>query len=322
MTINISQPIPIFYATDDNYAHYLTVSIASLIANANPQRQYKIFILQQKLSKDNQRALRRLSTSNVKIQLVPMGKRIARLADEHFSLRGDYETLTVYFRLFIPQMFPEYERAIYLDADSCVLTDIAELYEQDLHGQYLGAVVDKFAQMQQLTIDYVTQVLGLSVDRYFNSGMLLMDLQKLRAAHFVDEFLHFLNTYHVKAMAADQDYLNTICQRRFMQLDDRWNTLPPVSSGAPLLKQPGIVHYCFNSKPWHYQNIPYEEYFWQYAKPTPYYQEFLTERAAYAPVGPQREQASMKKLFSLGQKLLQEKHSFKYIYEQGKEHPL
>lgn len=322
MKTYINQTIPIFYATDDNYAHYLAVSITSLIANANPSRQYKVFILQQHLSTDNQRALRRLSTTNVKIQLVPMGKRITRLANEHFSLRGDYETLTVYFRLFIPQMFPEYERAIYLDADTCVLTDIAELYQQNLHGQYLGAVVDKFAQMQPLTVEYVTQVLGLPLDHYFNSGMLLMDLQKLRAAHFVDEFLYFLNTYHVKAMAADQDYLNEICQRRFYRLDDSWNTLPPINDKDQLIEQPKIVHYCFNSKPWHYQQIPYEEYFWKYAQATPYYEEFLAERESYAPAGPRHEQASMQNLFNLGKKLLKEKHSFKYIYDQGKEHPL
>ncbi|QLL70908.1 glycosyltransferase [Lactobacillus sp. 3B(2020)] len=67
---NISLPIvPIFYATDDNYAHYLIVSLTSLINHANPNDHYHVHILYQKLSPNNQQLLRQLTRPNLTIYL-------------------------------------------------------------------------------------------------------------------------------------------------------------------------------------------------------------------------------------------------------------
>lgn len=274
-----SYSIPVFYAVDDRYTKYLLVSITSLIANTYPGQHYDIYILHQRLNRSNQAQLQQLSTNNVTIHLVSMGKKLTALQKEHNTLRGDYETLTIYFRLFIAEMFPEYQRAIYLDADTCLTDDVAKLYQLDLHDNYVGAVPDTFAQRFQDTIDYVNNIVGVPNKQYYNSGVLLMDLQRLRETNFSEHFLNLLNTYHFDVLAADQDYFNAICQHHIYHLPDSWNALPPANNNQPLLKQPQLVHYNFFDKPWLHRNVPYAAIFWRYAKLTPYYNEFADQLA-------------------------------------------
>ena len=60
-------------------------------------------------------------------------------------LRADYFTPTIFFRLFIPSMFPEYSKGIYLDSDIVVLGDISKLYRVDIENYLLGACIENFA---------------------------------------------------------------------------------------------------------------------------------------------------------------------------------
>lgn len=322
MEPKLTNIIPVFYATDDNYAHYLSVSISSLIATSSPKQKYRVHVLYYHLSSANMITLQNLSTVNVNIQLVKMSRQIKNLHSEHSPLRGDYETLTIYFRLFIPTMFPEFHKVIYLDADTCVLDDIANLYNVDLQGNFIAAVPDSFAATHPTTIEYVEKVLGLNIKSYFNSGVLLMDLQALRDAHFVNNFLHLLSTYHLDVLAADQDYLNTICQNLFLSLDSSWNFQPSIRSSTPLEVKPHIVHYCFFEKPWHYNNIPYAEYFWKYAAETNFKNEFLQEQDSYTEKDKMREKQVLDGLLNHAKQVIKSNQGFKFLYESGKECPL
>lgn len=313
--------IPIFYAVDDCYVPYLTVSISSLINHSNPINHYEIYILHQKLTKNHQVGLLALATKNVNIHLISMGKRLAGIQNEHNTLRGDYETLTIYYRLFISEMFPEYPRAVYLDADTIVLDDIAKLFYVNLHNNLLGAVPDAFARRYPDSINYVKQFLGLDMRQYFNSGVLVMDLQKLRQYHFIENFAHLINKYHFTVLAADQDYLNTMCQQMIFCLPTSWNVFPTTNKSEPI-NNPQLIHYAFFDKPWLHDSVSYSRYFWEMAAKTRFYPELLRKSRHDNSSRQKHEHQVIDGLLKHARQLIATTPSFASIYRTGKEHPL
>ncbi|WP_125589316.1 glycosyltransferase family 8 protein [Companilactobacillus jidongensis] len=273
--------IPIFYSINDKYVPYLSVSIESIIENASDDNIYRIKILYQKLSKGSIKELSKLNRNNVKIEFISMDEDFTeKMGSEHTKLRGDYFTYTIYFRLFIAEMFDELDKAIYLDADTVVNCDIADFYHIDLQGNLLAAAPDTFATDNPETVKYVQDALGIPINKYFNSGVLLMDLAQFREIKFASRFLKFLNTYQLDVLAADQDYLNLMAFGHVLPLERIWNATPTIQKVDD--SNPQIIHYCLFYKPWHYSDIQNEKYFWNYASNSNYYVLLRQERDLYS----------------------------------------
>lgn len=198
------EEIPVFFSIDDRYAPYLSVAINSIIANSSTDYQYKIIILYQSLSADNQNKLGQLENKNFSIRFVAITDDLAnKMSHEQTKLRGDYFTLTIYFRLFIAELFPEYDKAIYLDADIVVPSDLSNLFNIDLGDKLIGASLDTFAADNRETVQYVENVIGVPINKYFNSGVLLLNLKTLREKQLSVKFLNLLNKYHFEILAPD-----------------------------------------------------------------------------------------------------------------------
>ena len=124
--------IPIFFSVDDGYAPFLSVALASIIQNASKEYRYRATVLCQNLSGQNQKRLAALGKDYFEIRFIPMENKLQGITDRAENrLRADYFTLTIFFRLFIPAMFPEYDKGIYLDSDIVVPGDISELYRTE-----------------------------------------------------------------------------------------------------------------------------------------------------------------------------------------------
>ena len=93
-------------------------------------------------------------------------------------------------------MYPEYDKAIYIDSDIVVPGDISELYDTDMHGNLIGVCKDSSVNDAPELQRYMTESLGLKLGDYFNSGMLLMNMKALREAKLAEHFLYLLNKYH------------------------------------------------------------------------------------------------------------------------------
>ena len=268
--------VPIFYATDEKYAPFLSVSLTSLIANTDPTADttYRILIVHRGLSEESQQLFRQMATDRIAIELYPMESYlIEAINSDRNKLNADYVTMTIYFRLFLSEMFPEIDKAIYLDADTIINADIAQLYRIDLGHDLIAAVADNFVAANPETVYYSEEGLGIPCDQYVNSGMLLMNLKAMREAGFVDHFVKLLNAYHVESIAADQDYLNVMCRGRILMLGYEWNTMMADGTSGP--EHPKIIHYNLFGKPWHYRDAPLADYFWRYAEGSAYYPKLI-----------------------------------------------
>ena len=110
-------------------------------------------------------------------------------------------------------MFPEYEKAIYIDSDTIVKGDISRLYDFDLGDNYVGGVNDQVVVQDPTFGDYVEKVLGVERNNYFNAGLLLINCDQFRKNNVLDQFCKLLHMYNF-VVAQDQDYLNVICHNK------------------------------------------------------------------------------------------------------------
>ncbi|CUX24839.1 glycosyltransferase family 8 protein [Clostridium sp. C105KSO13] len=310
--------IPIFFTIDNDYAPFLGVALSSMLKNASKVYQYKVFVLFQGLSIKNKKKLYGLAVENCEIQLFEMKDQLNIITDRMSNrLRADYFTLTIYFRLFIPALFPEYNKGIYLDSDIVVPGDISELYQTPLGENLLGAVVDPVvAAVPELT-RHANLCVGVESDKYFNSGVLLMNLERLREARIEQRFLELYHKYHFDCIAPDQDYLNAMCKGKVMYLPASWDAMP--SDAAKPVENPKLVHFNLFAKPWYYDNIQYEQYFWTYAESSVFLKEIMTIKEAYTDKDRQSDREHLDLLVSRGNATGDGEVTFRTVFNEGKE---
>lgn len=308
--------IPVFFTIDNSYAPFLAAALSSAIKNCSPQRQYKAIILHQELTKENMEKLSLLATGNFSIEFVEMKDGFESITDRMSNrLRCDYFTLTIYFRLFIATMFPQYDKAIYIDSDVVVLGDLAELFDTDIGDNFIGACADKSVVDVPELARYMEEAVGVSRYEYINSGVLLMNLKALRENEFDKHFLNLLNTYHFDCIAPDQDYINAICNGKIHYLDEVWDAMP--NDNAQPLSNAKLIHYNLFSKPWCYEGIQYGEYFWEYIKNTGYETDALEYKKNYSEEQKQNDSKCLELLIKRGAEICEADITFLKIKNRG-----
>lgn len=313
-----SNEIPVFFTIDDGYAPYLSTALYSAVSNASPDRQYHAYVIHEDLTPENQARLAALATDNFKIDFIPMQMELDSITNSSANfLRCDFFTLTIFFRIFIPAMFPQYDKGIYIDSDTMILDDLAKLYDIDLEGNYLAASLDYSIWDIAPFMEYTREAVGIPDKNYFNSAILLMDMKTLREKHLGEHFLDLLTTYHFDTIDPDQAYLNAMCLGHVKFLPPTWDVMPGEHVLTPDDK-PQLIHYNLFSKPWYYDDIAYESYYWQYAPDCGFYQEVLDGKANYSDEQKAADQATMQRMCDNAISIVQNDDiTFRKMYESG-----
>ncbi len=289
--------IPIFFAVDDGYIPFLAVSLKSVIDNASEENEYKIKILYTNVSEKNMEKIKKYENKNVDIEFVNVKKQLEEIKGKLYT--RNYFSNTTYYRLFIPEMYPEYKKAVYIDSDTVCLTDIANLYNIDIGDNLIAGTPDGAVQAIDIFKDYVERVVGVSnYNNYFNAGIIVMNLEGLRKYKFQEKFIYMLEKIKFE-VAQDQDYMNRLCKGRVKLLDFSWNRMPVMGKQEGAIN---IIHYNLGAKPWYFDNVLYQEYFWKYAEKTEFYNEIKEIGAKYTEADKERDDASSAKLIELAQK--------------------
>ncbi len=295
----VGKEIPVFFAVDDGYSPFLAVALQSMIDNASEENTYCVKVLNTDISPENKRKLGKYKRYNVSIEFVDLNYYIEKVKDKLYT--RDYYSKTTYFRLFIPNLYPQYDKVLYLDSDIVILDDIAKLYNLDMGNNLVAAAPDDVIQFNEVFRVYAEKVVGVADYRnYFNAGILLMNLHELRKFHFQEKFLYSLEriTFPV---AQDQDYLNRMCKGRVKLFDRVWNRMPIPD---PKIKTENVklIHYNLAFKPWHFEDILYKEFFWMYAHETEYFDMIQHIRESYTEAQRIKDNQMHKKLIRLAKK--------------------
>ena len=291
--------IPIFFAIDDQYTPFLAVALKSLIDNASKDYKYLIKVLHTNVKENHMKQIQKYESKNVDIEFVDLSYYIEKVQDKLYT--RDYYTNTTYFRLFLPDLYPQYDKVLYLDSDIIVLGDISELYNTDMGTNLVAAAPDDIIQYNKVFQDYAELVVGVAkYQNYFNAGVLLMNLDELRKFKFEEKFLYLLSTIKF-SVAQDQDYLNRLCKGRVKLVSHDWDVMPYVNNETKP-EDIKLIHYNFAYKPWHFEDVTYHEYFCKYAEQTEFYDEIMKIRDSYTEEEKFKDREAEKQLVELATK--------------------
>ena len=138
-------------------------------------------------------------------------------------------------RVYFAWLLPNEDRVIYLDLDTMVQGDLSELWNMDLQGKEIAGVVDTHVEDEHNT-PYIE-----NPSVYINSGVMLMDLKRLRENYTTEKMDHLLHTWPLRY--PDQDCINLTCD--IMQIDCKWN-----SGYATAFSEHPIISHPVHCKPW------------------------------------------------------------------------
>ena len=144
-----------------------------------------------------------------------------------------------------------------------------------------------------------------------------MNSKKLRELKIDEKFLDLYIKYGFDVIAPDQDYINSMCYGHIKYLSDIYDAMPNPNNKE--VEKPVIIHYNLFLKPWQYENVQYYDYFWKYAKFTPYYDEILEIKNSYTDEDRKKDSEWMDLMVSRAESLVGTQNTLKNVFESGKE---
>lgn len=272
--------IPIAFAFDNNLAMPAAVCIYSLLASAEQQTAYDIYVLHRSGEQLDlslvERVLAQYPDSTLTL------REVGSEFDSSFEIRGI--TTPAYYRLLIPELIPEHDRIIYSDVDVIFRQDLSRVYAAEM-GDCLVAGVNDLAHIDPDLRAHYEGTLGLDPQGVICSGFLVMDGEKLRREGMKEKWVALAeNRYKFQ----DQDIINLSCAGRIKMLEPKYSVLTYIThycmtrgadSFEPLWSSRdldeamhcGNIHYN-GQKPWRGWCLCFDIW-WEYYRKSPIFDE-------------------------------------------------
>jgi lipopolysaccharide biosynthesis glycosyltransferase len=256
--------LDIVFATDGGYLQHLAVALASLLENNSGMN---VYVINNDISSTDWKRLEKLFVGKDSYLID------AKIDDGQIEnlITRSYFTKATYYRLFIPDVV-EGDSALYLDVDIVINGCIDDLYNTELSNTFLAAVDDLYIQnFYYLEMEHSA--------KYFNSGVMLINLEYWRAYNVKEKVIEFIRHKPEVISFMDQDGLNSVINGNWLELHPRYNMHTGLlhkecAVDLPIkeaIDNPVIIHYTGSSKPWHFRNNhPYKHLYWKYLRKTPY----------------------------------------------------
>lgn len=258
-----SSQIKIAFSTDNNYVKPMVVCMLSILKNASSNNNYHFIIFDNGIK--NQQAILKAfkNYSNASIEFLDIRDKKEVLEDYGRFSQASFD------RIYLPEILQDDDKILYLDCDTLVMDDLTALYQTDINDVYAAVCIDPaiedFVENERTDIlenkekfkslnwkSYVRDILKLEDYRtYFFSGMLLMNLKKMRQDHICQKVINFIK--EVTPVFPDQDAYNSILQGQIKILPNKWGisawhayfdaTNQKLKDYyKPFVANPGIIH--------------------------------------------------------------------------------
>ena len=193
--------VHVAFITDKDYVLPTSVAIASLKKSKDAKSSYCIHVLCDGVRNSERYALMSLSGVNFKVETINVKR---KPYFEQAEQKIKHVSHTAFFKFELPNLFPRIDKMLYLDGDVLAIRDVSALYDTDID-DYYAAVVKDMRPMLKYSPP-ILEKLGCQHKAYFNSGMMLLNLKKMRddamTEKLVDYRLNGVNFF------TDQDALN------------------------------------------------------------------------------------------------------------------
>lgn len=255
--------VNIVFSSDDNYAQHTAVAMASILLNTSNPTKIRFFIIDDGITDDKK--------SKIKGTAEGLQSTVEFITVKNKQLMQGFVSGEIsracYFRIDIPNILPaEVTKVIYLDCDLLLYDDIQILWNTDIGDYPIAAVWDYGIMASKRLRRQKAKCIGLPYKaNYFNSGVLIMNLDAWRKADYSGKVIEIVQKN--KFPNHDQDALNKVFMNNWYILPLRWNVIPPVfnlfmkilksellrKNAVEAKKNPAIFHYAGGYKAWEYK---------------------------------------------------------------------
>lgn len=268
--------IPLVFITDENYIMPTFVAILSLKMNKKTDTHYDVNIIVENVEQYHIKNLEKLESDDFRITIIKYKNKYKSL-----KIKNLHVSTAAIAKFEIANILKKYDKAIYLDGDVIIQKDLKELFDTNIQEQYASVVKD----MPTTTIYNPTQPqrLGISHKYYFNSGVMLLNLKKLRDDKISKKLIHYrengLNFF------MDQDALNVCFGENVKYIDLSFNCMTTlfqkfsnkdinkfysIDSDSDPITTAKIIHFSSKYKPWKYYHTLHESIWFDYFYQSPY----------------------------------------------------
>lgn len=278
----------IAFVCDENYVMPTVVAIASLQANKKEEAQYFVHILGSEISEKSHEYFTKLSRADFKVEVIDLTQ-TARMKRQ--KIQNLHVSTAALYKFNIGNLFLDVDVMLYLDGDILIQQDLSELFDYDISGLY-AAVVKDMKPMSYTPPQ--TEKLNIQHSAYFNSGVMLLNLQKMRE----DDLYHRLLNYRLHGINyfMDQDALNVVFEEKVLYLPFKYNVMSSVmgffdtqkicqyygldhaETKTAIYESAVIVHLCTKYKPWSYLDVPFSDLWEKYYSASPIGDELIRKR--------------------------------------------
>lgn len=262
--MKISQTeVNICMITDDNYIMPTSVAMHSMIVNKNSE-QYNFYIITSNLSEESEKTFKNFESEDVSVSII---REDAQKRFEGFHTFSNdsicVASISALLKFIIPDLLPNLDKVLYLDGDLIVEKDLSELYSTELGENYAATVLD-------VSKVYWKSEFNSSVENYFNSGVMLLNLKKMREDNVKDTLIETKRNLTDTSLM-DQNVFNIVFDKKTVMLPVKYNfqSISLDNSGskwevddiekhyktkyetkADVFSDAEIIHFASKNKPW------------------------------------------------------------------------
>lgn len=283
--------INVAYITDERYAMPTCVSVCSLILNNAWNDTLNVFIICDKVSDKAKNRFLTLSNNKVMINLIDVEEeRYQSLAHSSMLTPHTHVTAAALFKFNLPEILRNENRVIYLDGDTLIQKSLYDLYNWELNGNYIASVND-MVDYKDNGSSILASRIGFKRESYFNSGVMLLNLEKMREDNILQKLLEYRENGINYFM--DQDALNAVLGEKRVVLPYIYNFMSTAIDYFELediseryfnekkhsidecIETAVILHLTDAKKPWVYNMPWYSNIFFDYYNRSPYAEDTI-----------------------------------------------
>lgn len=256
-------------STDEKYSPYCEIMLISVLEN---NRNVNIYIITSpEFSNKARLKLKRLEKKyNCNIIFITVDPKLLVLCKTDCN---EYISVATYYKIFAAQLLPsELKKVLYLDCDIIINKSLDNLWNIDISNYALAGVDDIFSEDD----DTYQRLNYPKTYSYVNAGMLLINLEYWRKNNVLQNCLNYIEKNYNKILWCEQDVLNALYHKSILKIPLYFNYQIPMlmtyhfnrysntfKEKIMLEKQPIVIHYVGNIKPWmveYYLNPYYKEW--------------------------------------------------------------
>lgn len=276
----------VVYITDENYLMPTCVSIVSLKTTCQRHSNFHVYVLTENISEDGYEKLISISENNFTIDILKVKIDEYEKLAKTCLIKDIRVTRSALYKFDIANILRNLDKVLYLDGDILINKDISELFDIDLSEDYVAAVDEMGDTYLQDGTSELAARIGIQDRKYFNSGVLLLNLKKIRQDKITEKLVKYRRER--KNYFMDQDALNAIMGTKRISLPPNYNFRTAVLDVMNIeeincrffsdsytdiescLDDQSILHMSDRLKPWKFYFPWITERFLYYYRKSPY----------------------------------------------------